>query len=386
MRDPASHPPSIKGEVSRKKGSVQSVTRSGAVTRADASRLQPKDLFSDLPHLVWMTDASGLCTYINETFSAFTGASVESFLQESWTRFLHPHDVAETTTRWLSSVRQQTSHQAQYRIKRHDNVYRWMLARAVPVRDASGCVTRWVGTNTDIHELREKWHGSQNCGISEQDLMVAWARDIRMPLITARLNAQMTLLYPDNPQYTAEKMNVVLQDMNRIDTMMRNLRNDKSPKGIGVVAARTPSDLRAILTTSIRRLSALYPKRLLVVLPERDVLGSWNAIAIQRALETLVGNAALYGAADTPVNVSLCCSQGRTTISVHNYGPALSSEAQRIIFGPCVRVSESRRPGEPRGGLGLPIVKRIAEDHGGFVEAETSDSEGTTFRVVLPLG
>lgn len=352
-----------------------------------SSRELPKGLFSDFPHLVWMTDARGRCIYINETFADFTGASPDSFLEESWTRFLHPHDVVETTVSWLSSVRQHASHQAQYRIKRHDNVYRWMLARAVPVMDASGQVTHWVGTNTDVHELRERWHGLENSGLSEQELMATWAHDIRAPLMIARLKAETTLLHRDDPKCVAENMNALMQDVDRIENMIKDLLDAKSDRARDLsVAAYPPTDLREVLSTSVQRLLTLYPERLSVSMTQDSLLGSWNAIALQRALETLVGNAAKYGHLGTPVNVSLASSRSRATISVHNLGPTLSSEAQRLIFGPYFRMARQPGPPDHEGwGLGLPMVKRIAEEHGAFVQVESSDSAGTTFRIVLPL-
>ena len=107
-----------------------------------------------LPQLVWLADPEGNRTYANLRYMEYTGLSAKQLTEGTFTDLLHAEDVDETDELWAHSMRTGEAYQNEYRIRRHDGVYRSFLARAIPVRNAAGEIERWLGSATDIHDRK----------------------------------------------------------------------------------------------------------------------------------------------------------------------------------------------------------------------------------------
>jgi PAS domain S-box-containing protein len=103
-----------------------------------------------LPNIVWATRPNGHATFFNQRWYAYTGLTPQESAADGWTRAVHHDDLAETLQNWRAAVLMGKSFEAELRFRRYDGVYRWFLARANPVRDRQGRITRWFGTCTDI--------------------------------------------------------------------------------------------------------------------------------------------------------------------------------------------------------------------------------------------
>jgi PAS domain S-box-containing protein len=105
-----------------------------------------------LPQLVWSSPPDGLSDYFSRQWCQFTGAPAAASHGTGWLDFVHPEDIPATTRAWGDSVATALPYEVKYRLRRHDGVWCWMLARGAPVLDEAGQVIRWVGTCTDIDE------------------------------------------------------------------------------------------------------------------------------------------------------------------------------------------------------------------------------------------
>jgi len=114
-----------------------------------------QELAEGLPHLVWTCVPEGACDFLSKQWVAHTGSGEDEHLGYGWLENLHPEDRPVIMERWRNAVEEGTLFDAEFRIRRHDGVYRWFKSRAVPVHDESGEVYKWYGANSDIHNLRE---------------------------------------------------------------------------------------------------------------------------------------------------------------------------------------------------------------------------------------
>jgi PAS domain S-box-containing protein len=106
------------------------------------------------PGFFWVTDLSGRILYVNRTWEEYTGSSLEEINAGGWGRFNHPDELPEVQERWDRAVKLEQTFEMELRYRRHDGVYRWMLARVSPYRDADGQIQSWVGTSVDIDDLK----------------------------------------------------------------------------------------------------------------------------------------------------------------------------------------------------------------------------------------
>jgi PAS domain S-box-containing protein len=120
---------------------------------ADSDRMF-RTLADTMPQMVWSTLPDGYHDYYNARWYEYTGAPVGSTDGEAWNGMFHPDDQPRAWERWRHSLTTGDPYDIEYRLRHRSGLYRWTLGRALPIRDAQGVVTRWIGTCTDIHEQR----------------------------------------------------------------------------------------------------------------------------------------------------------------------------------------------------------------------------------------
>src|SRR5918998_6730930 len=122
-----------------------------------ASR-RPEDPFRQMvnmmPTLAWSSRPDGAADFFNLGWLEYTGIPVEEALEWGWTAALHPEDVNLLVAFWQSALLAGGPVQIEGRLRRFDGEFRWFLFRAKPLRDESGQVVKWFGTNTDIDDRK----------------------------------------------------------------------------------------------------------------------------------------------------------------------------------------------------------------------------------------
>ena len=119
---------------------------------ADGEEL--RKIVSGLPQIVWITRPDGYHTYFNQQWFDSTGLTCDESLGDGWNAQFHIDDQPLATQLWAQATGSGNPYEIEYRLRRHDGVYRWMLGRARPLRDASGVIVKWFGTCTDIEDLK----------------------------------------------------------------------------------------------------------------------------------------------------------------------------------------------------------------------------------------
>ncbi|MBS7458634.1 PAS domain-containing protein [Coralloluteibacterium stylophorae] len=124
--------------------------------RAEHALQESEDRFraitESMPQMVWSTRPDGYHDFFNQRWYDYTGVPYGSTDAEAWLQVFHPDDHARTGARWRHSLETGEPYEIEYRLRRSDGVYRWVLGRAMATRDAAGRITRWFGTCTDIEE------------------------------------------------------------------------------------------------------------------------------------------------------------------------------------------------------------------------------------------
>ncbi len=125
-----------------------------------------------MPQMVWMTRPDGWCTYYSQQWMDYTGLTLEESLGHEWSTPFHPDDRERARDAWRTATTTGENYSIECRLRRADGVYRWWLFRGKPLRDPSGGILKWLGTSTDIDELKRA-HGH----IEEQAALLDLARD-----------------------------------------------------------------------------------------------------------------------------------------------------------------------------------------------------------------
>ncbi len=127
--------------------------QSAAAAQASGASILDADLrafLETLPQIVWRTTADGLHDYFNGFWHDYSGLTPEASLGDRWTGAIHADDAVAATAAWRATVREEAPYDIEFRLRGRGGAYRWFLARATPLRDASGRIVHWYGTCTDI--------------------------------------------------------------------------------------------------------------------------------------------------------------------------------------------------------------------------------------------
>ena len=133
-----------------------SESRTSAISRATIADSEGRFrvLADSMPQMVWSTLPDGFHDYYNARWYEFTGMPAGSTDGDGWNGIFHPDDQERAWAIWRHSLATGEQYQIEYRLRHRDGTYRWTLGRALPVTDAAGTITRWIGTCTDIHEQK----------------------------------------------------------------------------------------------------------------------------------------------------------------------------------------------------------------------------------------
>ena len=110
---------------------------------------------NSIDQLIWATQPDGYHDYYNQRWYEYTGVPEGSTDGASWNGMFHPDDQERARNVWQHSLTTGEPYHIEYRLRHRSGHYRWVLGRAQPVRDEQGRITRWFGTCTDIHDLKQ---------------------------------------------------------------------------------------------------------------------------------------------------------------------------------------------------------------------------------------
>lgn len=107
------------------------------------------------PVLIWMSGTDKLCTWFNKLWLDFVGRSIEEELGNGWAENVHPQDIDRCLSIYSAAFDARQTFSMEYRLRRHDGEYRWVLDSAVPLYAADGEFTGYIGSCFDITDRRQ---------------------------------------------------------------------------------------------------------------------------------------------------------------------------------------------------------------------------------------
>lgn len=118
------------------------------------SEAEFRTLVETMPQIVWVTRPDGWHVDFNQPWLDYTGLTLKESLGFGWNPPFHPEDRGRAAELWKQATISGEPYEIEYRLRRWDGVYHWMLGRALPMRDAEGNIVKWFGTCTDIDHLK----------------------------------------------------------------------------------------------------------------------------------------------------------------------------------------------------------------------------------------
>jgi len=264
--------------------------------RAETALLESENRFrqvtESLPQLVWTCNADGSCDYLSPQWCKYTGIPEAPQLGIGWMEQLHPEDSEGAITTWQATAAQGSDFIIEYRIRRYDGEYRWFHTLAVPLRDESGAVVKWFGSNTDIQGLKEA-----DIAIRESEARLhfalemcntgAWEVDLETHLTYRSIEHARIFGYADlSSEWTSDIFleHVVEEDRPEIAALLEDAFRTGNERRFECRIRRTDGEVRWIMAAGRFRISKLGNKSKVAVGIVQDITERKLA---QEALELL---------------------------------------------------------------------------------------------------
>jgi PAS domain S-box-containing protein len=344
------------------------------------------------PVMIWRSGLDASCDYFNARWLAFTGRTLDQEVGNGWAEGVHPDDLDRCVSRYLDHFRRREPFEMEYRLRRHDGVYRWIFDRGVPFSNETGAFAGFIGSCVDVDERRraqdaQQRHDQEQLMLArdfEKRVLAIVGHDIRDPLSAIQLAALGLARTADPTGLVRRQAEVVNRGVSRIQHIVGDLLDlSRVRDGAGIAIEPRPPYLHAICRQIIDEVKAIARDRDITFVGEVNGQGAWDEHRLLQAVSNLTSNAVRHGTPGSPVRVRLTGDERYVTVEVHNEG-SIPGEILPRIFEPFHSGRQRGSRGEGLG-LGLFIVKAIASAHGGGVEVESSHG-ATTFRLILPRG
>jgi len=337
-----------------------------------------------IPQMVWTSDGLGRRSWFNNRWYEYTGLAFEDVRDLGWQRVHHPDHREAAVGGLLAALAQGSVWEDTVPLRGRDGEYRWFLSRAVPMRDESGAIVRWFGSNTDVTEQLEALRAAERARQQREEMVAAVAHDLRNPVHTIVL-AAATL---ETPALADERRTRLAGIVKNTSLRMGRLLDDL------LDVSRIESGTFAVHREPVACAGLLAA---LVELFEARALGSGISLRVEetpdglhvygdrdrllQVLSNLVGNSLKFTPAGGSIAVSCAPCAAGVEFAVADTGKGMSEDDLAHLFDRHWRAD----PGAPGGaGLGMPIVRGIVDAHGGEISASSAPGAGTTIRFTVP--
>lgn len=348
------------------------------------------------PVLVWMSGLDKGCTFFNQVWLSFTGRTMAQEIGNGWAEGVHPDDFERCLHIYTTSFDARRPFEMEYRLRRHDGAYRWVLDRGVARRTSDGQFAGYIGSCTDItdrkrieetqrQQQRELAHVQRVSAVGE--LTGALSHEIKQPLTAIRSNAQAALRFLSREEPNLDELREVLEDIadddRRATDVLDRLRGllKRQP------ASAESVDLNdAVGTIALLLHSDAVVKRIAIDLDLADGLPlvRGDRVQLQQVLLNLVLNGfdAMEEVPEEDRRLVLRTAredEGGLRVTVCDVGRGLDGQDAEQLFA-------AFHTTKPKGlGMGLSITRTIVEAHGGKIWAEDNPDRGASFHFTLPL-
>jgi PAS domain S-box-containing protein len=281
---------------------------------------------------------------------------------------------------------------------RKDGSSFWANVTITTLRDTEGALVGFAKVTQDLTARREAEENLRSLAVEraalleksrtqefQERFLAILGHDLRNPLaaidmgagiLREQLTAATSLRILDRMQSSSARMTRMIEQI-------LDLTRSRLDGGLEMYPAAM--DLGLTLTRIVDEIRAASPTRSFE-LHAPSLPGTWDRDRLEQVFSNLIGNAVLHGDPASPVVVRASEQRGTVEVSVHNEGPPISAEVLPTLFNPFRRGERESRTAKTAGlGLGLYISQTIVRGHGGEIEVRSSSSEGTTFRVTLPV-
>jgi PAS domain S-box-containing protein len=364
-----------------------------------------RNLADTAPVMIWMSDTQHHATYFNRPWLEFTGRSIEHELGFGWTEGVHPEDLQRAMSYFDARFRSREEFRMEFRLRRFDGDYRWVLDQGIPRYAADGTLLGYVGACIDITERRQfeaereellererlARVEAEAANRSKSEFLAAVSHELRTPLnaIAGFTDLLQVGVHGDLTEAQENDIRRIQRNQQHLLSLIEQILNFAR-----VEAGRLALDLRSV---SVEGALADLDN---MIGPQLESRGLQHAVScrqpnltvradpekLQQILLNLLSNAIKFTAPGGQIMIDCFAEGSQAILRIIDTGRGIPTDKLERIFEPFVQVDRSLMPDGQQGvGLGLAISRELARAMGGELTAQSEPGIGSTFTLCLPL-
>lgn len=332
-------------------------------------------LLNAIPQIAWTNTVEGEINFYNEQWYSYTGMDGEENQRMALRQMMHPDDLKNHIEKFKAILASEDSGHYETRLKDEDGGYKWYLIRMQPIKDDEGVVLLWIGTATDINDLKILQQ-------QKDDFISIASHELKTPV--ASLKASMQLL--DRMKHnSSEKMQSLIglagKSVDKVSGLIDSLLDSNQLAQGGIPLNKTLFNLYELIESCAVHVFRDDQSQLIIT-GDKDLSVHADQERIEQVIINMLTNAVKYAPGSKEININIEKITDTVRVSVTDKGPGIPAEKTPYLFDRYYRVEESRQPGL---GLGLYICAEIIAKHEGEIGAESEVGVGSTFWFILPL-
>jgi PAS domain S-box-containing protein len=339
------------------------------------------------PVLIWVNGLEG-CEFVNLAYKEFLGVGDIEVRGLDWVRFVHREDRETYLAAYAGASERRSPFQAEFRFRRHDGEYRWMLSAGSPRLGPTGELLGYVGSTLDITDRKLAESALHEADRRKDEFLATLAHELRNPLAPIR-NAVEVLRFERVSHPRVEwARDLIDRQVDQLARLVEDLL-DVSRITRGTLELRMEPIALAELVHEVvetsRPLLAKHQARIEVSLPEEPIALRGDRVRLAQVLANLIDNAAKHSSGGAPIELAAERDAAELRLRVRDRGTGMTPDELARVFEMFYQAGD-RSQRKPGLGVGLALVRSLVELHGGTVDAHSDGlGQGSTFLVRLPL-
>ena len=367
-------------------------------------------LANSLPQIIWTATPDGLLDYFNDQWYIYSGLTFQDSVGQGWACAIHEEDLPHLTKKWTDCLLSGEQYYVQARVKNKEERYRWLLIRALPFRNSDHDIVHWFGSCTDFEDQKGKEiqlnNITQELKIANEEIQF---RNKRLTKINADLDNFVYTASHDlkSPIYNIESLVGSLQEnlqtplpdieesLQLLDMIGQSVEILKNTVHDLTEIAKVQNDddedqeeieFEKLLVEVRQTLHALITKNNAVVTCDFSAASGlkFSTKNMRSILYNLISNGIKYSSPDRLPQVHIetkLVQENYIQLSIKDNGLGIKEADKEKVF----KIFKRLHVHVEGSGIGMSIVKRIIDNHGGKIEIESEVGVGSTFHLFLPL-
>jgi len=351
-----------------------------------------RQLTDNIEDVFWMFSApDGVLAYVSPAYAKIWGRSVDSLRRNhlSWLDAVHPDDRARLQGRW-AALATEPHYEDEFRVVLADGATRWVRDRLFAVRNARGEVYRVARVTSDISARKEMEALLRAADANKNQFLATLAHELRNPLSPIRNAAALLGVAGANAaERQARAREVILRQVDHLAHLVDDLLDVARISEGKIVLRREEVNLGAVIAQAIETAGPLIAARehhLEISQPERQVWVAGDPVRLAQSMGNLLHNAAKFTPKGGRIRLVVTLDGETVRIAVIDNGIGIAEDNLPRIFGMFAQAAVPPDRAPEGLGIGLSLVSRLLEMHGGQLRAESPGiGMGSTFTVELPV-